>query len=326
MKKFPIIMMAGMLFLAALLFFNSEYEDQELSIPQDSFEETVQKQQQKSTASGRRLASRKDMPDMNELSPKVSFIVGLEDAVSFIARDREALDIDPNKLTKNDYQALMAFMDQQPGEHDDTLKFHSLKNSILILLIKSGRYKYDLGYKMIEMVDAHKQDPVWKEYTVQFIPEYFEKHLSGNHLNHEEKDIMNKMIDIMWNATQVQEGALAGTALMKLNQLSNDNPIDQNRIIESAERVLTGTFDDASQMGAIDVLLQNHSVEHFALLNNLTFDNSAPVTVRMIAMNAASRLSNDQSFLERLKEEILTDATDKRLKVVADKIINSKEL
>ena len=324
MKNLSLIL--GLLIIALLIVFSSGDGRSVHSEKKSTEVRESKKYTPKAKQSISRLESIVDMPEAVLLNSSVGFIVGNEAEGQLLARDKASLSLKPDELKAADYQALLVFLEQAPGEKDDLLKFQSLKNDILIFLIKSGRYKYDLGEKLEKMLLSEEQHPVWREYVAQFIPEYFEQYLTG-HLIPEEEEIMQSLTDGMWQMTEVEQGALAGTALLKLHQLSKGfDHISEDKVnIIAVEMLNNSHLDDASRMGALDVLCKNGQVEHLEVISDLVLDQQAPVLLRMAAIHGAYQLSNkDESFALLLQENILDQESDKRLVTVVQKLLKNQ--
>ena len=280
------------------------------------------------------LTQVKELPPKELLSPKVAFIVGLsdEEAVSLdpaekkrdlIRRDQETFKVDASKLTWEDQQALYAFLEQQPDDLDDHLFFHSLKNDVLLLLMRSKKNPQQLGQKMNDMVLDDNQHHVWREYTVQFIPDFVDRELSSVDLSPEKEELFKDLTETMWKMTEETRGSLPGTALMKLNDLSQDfTSIDRQKIRETALSIASNDqVDSASRMGALRVMTENKWDDQLKGIQQIALDDQVPVTLRMSAIHSAIKLNADEAFKAQLKEKILdAEKSDKRLKYVVEQI------
>lgn len=163
---------------------------------------------------------------------------------------------------------------------------------MLLLLIRSGKEPEQLGRKMIAMLRDETQHHVWREYTVQFIPDFFNRNFDPADLNQADEILMKGLTEVLWQMTEETQASLSGTALIKLNDLSqNFSNIDQKRLREVASQMATDeSIDSASRMGVIRVLTERNSVDQVDAISQIALNQEAPVTLRMLAINSALKL------------------------------------
>ena len=259
---------------------------------------------------------------IDDISPGILFITGLDhDSTRYVERNRMVNRLDFKKIQEVDLLALINFLDQKPPGEGTQLAFHSLKNDIMSHLIDTGRYQGHLAHKMIQDMTNDQTHPVWREYIAQYIPDL----IAAIDLN----DVQNvkqidALIDALWQVSEEPIGALAGSAILGLHELSKDlAQIDSKRLNELiADMALSSNFEPASRMGAVDLLRQEKNRESLPTLKELCFDDAESTTLRMAAINAAYHLSDqDEIFKQELRAMNHNEDLDSRLQTVIKKLV-----
>lgn len=268
------------------------------------------------------------MPTKDKLNSIVSEVIGLTEK-DFHLRNIKVWKLRKENLSKDDFEAFYSFLKSKPEKAGAQLALHSVKNDLLVFIIDDGRYKESTASLMLNIINDPNQHEVMREYVIQYIPDYFEKHwLNGNGDQQQEKknlsalgkEFQNSFINSMWKMVQTTDGPIPGTALIRLHELSQTfNAIDSKRIEVQTEKMINDPNMSASgRMAALSVALEKEMVQIVDQSSQMTFDESLPISLRMAAMNTTAVLSNDKLFIEDLKDKFLNDPNvDNRLKRAA---------
>lgn len=220
-------------------------------------------------------------------------------------------------LTKNDFQAFYSFLKTNPVLEGPQLGWHSLKNELLVFVIDDGRYKETTAQVMLDIINDSNQHEVMREYTLQYIDDFFERHwLSRKSKDKEvseiselDQDLQDTFLKIMWQQLDVNEGPIAGTSLIRLNDLSkNFSVVNQNKLDQETQKMLSDPqVPISSRMAALSVAADRKLNHLQKYISQQVFDNQNSTSFRMAAINAASKLEPLDDFYTKLESEIIND-------------------
>jgi hypothetical protein len=269
------------------------------------------------------------MPAVNDLHELTEKIIGFDSDLNFSDRSELIKQLKNKNLTANDFRALMTFLKTNPKDSTPQLEWHSLKNDLLVFLIDDGRFKESTGQLMTEIVNDPNQHEVMREYVLQYTTDYFERHWldkstrekrEKENLSEVDLEIQEKMLSTMWNMLESDVGTIAGTSLIRLNDLSGIfQRINQKRLeVEITNMVLSEDALISSRMAALSLASSRkmHSLQEMAV--QITFGAHYNLSLRMAALHAASTMQVDNKFVEQLQTKIINNlGADKRLKRAA---------
>ena len=193
-------------------------------------------------------------PDRPEFSPKEK---GLSDAVkTLLGMDGQENNYNSlmravSKLSKNlseeDVFALRELLvwsnDQFPAGMRD-IEINAVKNDVLDRLLRQNELPEGLGRQMVDMFSAKANDPVWRDYCVQFMTPFYERASPGVDLSAEDAKTnpaakeLNSVRNTMFAALDERGGTLAGTSLIGLELLSRThNEFDRETILSKASEI-----------------------------------------------------------------------------------------
>lgn len=227
------------------------------------------------------------------------------------------------RLNRQEFNLILAYL-EQPCSHDDPhLASHAIKNQYLDGLISYSNRQAELGAFLTSLINDSEQHAVMREYAAQFALPWFLKNTTNT-----QQDTLaaeqEALVDSLFAVVNIPQGALAGTAIMNLAELSQTYPqIDSQKITENAlDMVYDQNYSTASRVGAISALQHARGPERQKALKDIVLDETMPPFVRSAAI-AASRqigMADLQLILEKL---LANDNTDEFLKRIAS--INLKK-
>jgi hypothetical protein len=255
------------------------------------------------------------MPRQEQLSSLTARLLGFT-GEKILQRNNLVWNLRKEKLQKADFQAILAFLKETPQKDEAHLGLHSLKNDLLTFIIEDGRFKDSTATLMLEIINDPDQHPVMREYVLQYIPDYFEKHwLTVKGALREEKkltgvDLLFQEIFIksLWDISESTVGnGLAGTALIDLHELSSDfTKINTEKIAQRTESILQdSSMPDSSRMAAFSVASERGFTHLFEKAKNVLFSEQEGLPLRLSALHTASTMAPDQQFTEKLKKEFI---------------------
>jgi hypothetical protein len=263
------------------------------------------------------------MPNIAELNELISKIVGLSNETISV-RNNIVSKLREQNLSKADFEAIYVFLKTNPLQSGSQLSLHSLKNDLLVFTIDDGRYKENTAQLMIDIINDQGHHEVMREYTLQYIPDYFHKHwLQVRGASKKEKEELSNLdielqdafISTMFKMLDEKKGPIPGTSLIKLHELSEHfTKIDKVDVENATKLMINDPFMPvSSRMAALSVAAEKQLLEVAPIAEELTFDETISVSLRMAAMHTASTMNTTISFIEKLEENFIeNESADKR--------------
>jgi len=264
------------------------------------------------------------MPAQNEIDEVTQKLVGLDEGLSISERNDIVWNLRNRNLSQQDFRAFYTFLKTNPSQDGPQLAWHSLKNDLLVFVIEDGRFKESTAQLMIDIINDPEQHEVMREYTLQYITDFFERHwvnkspareIELKELSTTDKQLQDTFLKSMWNLLDSTEGPIAGTSLIRLNDLSNYlETISQSKLDREIERMaFEETVPVSSRMAALSVASERGMAHLQKQLKDLTFDQSTTLSLRMAALHSVSTMDPDKDFIDRLSKEIINNQNANRL-------------
>jgi len=124
---------------------------------------------------------------------------------------------------------------------------NSVRNDLYDMLLRQKTIPEGMGNLLADVVSNPEQDSMWRNYCIQFMPEFYEKHLlqierqklnagSGQESVESVKstDELSAIHDAMFLALDERDNSNAGTALLGLERLSRNFPEFDREEIDAA--------------------------------------------------------------------------------------------
>ena len=264
------------------------------------------------------------MPNVDTLDELTAKIVGLT-GDSIEERNNRVWDLKKKNLRKADFEAMYSFLKQNPRDESTQQAWHSLKNDLLTFVIVDGRYKETTGQLMVDIINDSEQHDVMREYVIQYIPDYFERHwleVKGKNrfeksgLSEEESSLQQAFVTTMWKMLEDRNGPIPGTALIRLHELSNTfTLIDKGQVDKATELLISDhSMPVSSRMAALSVASERGLDQTLKLAEEIIFDPVSSVSLIMSAINTACSLNPDKDLIERIQQKFIdNNLEDKRL-------------
>ncbi len=285
-----------------------------------------EKEKNANNVTGRSLKPVETILNIDESEEPNDIIKQILSNKNFIEAGFQAASIKSMNLTAKEFLVLTSFLKEKPLKSEDNLSYYSFKNEIIVAMLENGAFIEELGYQFSDILQDKKQEPIIIDYITQYIPDYFDRRWKKNTLIQEQQ----QMVDDLYALLNNPNDSLAGTALKSLERISQSYSVVDKQILQTkALEMLNNTsLTQASRSESIVYLSQFKDEKISEEIERLSFDNSTPVMLRMMALNSFSKTVSEnetekQNLLKRINEEILTvDTTDKRL-LTAAKLITS---
>lgn len=220
-----------------------------------------------------------------ELSDAVRALVGLDGKEHNYPSLLKAINDLDYELSATDVAALremLEFPNDRFPEKMRSIEINAVKNDVLDKLLRQRELSEGLGLQMVEMAGNAENDPVWRDYCMQFCPTAWERidaeyrilnteqgTPNGNNQSEESVDELSAIHDAMFLALDERDSTIAGTALIGLENLSRTHAeFDRSEIVAKASEIaLDETASAASRLTALRLSAQISNVEQ-GMLNN----------------------------------------------------------
>jgi len=212
------------------------------------------------------------------LSDAVKALVGLDGKKHNYPSLQAAINELGENLSTADMAALremLSFPNDRFPEKMRPIEINAVKNDVLDLLLRQKQMPEGIGLQIVEMANNPENDPVWRDYCVQFMQPFYER-ASGerdlatkNTKEHEENNSVTSSAaggeneltvihDAMFSALDERDSTIAGTALIGLENLSRTHEeFDRETIVAKASEIaLDETASAASRLTALRLASQ----------------------------------------------------------------------
>ena len=193
-----------------------------------------------------------------QLSAPVRALINPAEAgrYSELLADVHALNLE---LTQSDTEALMDLLtwpNERFPQKMRAVEINAIKNDILNKLLRQEILPEGIGSLLVEMAADSENDPVWRDYCIQFMQPYYER-VAAESMEHgagrsggtqatatsgseavAPPDDLGAVREAMFSALNERDGTLAGTSLIGLENLSRTHDeFDRNLIASSAVEI-----------------------------------------------------------------------------------------
>ena len=264
------------------------------------------------------------MPAMDQLDEVTQKLVGFDDSISISDRNDVVWNLRKRNLRPEDFRAFYTFLKTNPEKDGPQLAWHSLKNDLMVFVIDDGHYKESTAQLMMDIINDPEQHEVMREYTLQYTTDFFERHwvnrspardLEPKELSSTDQKLQDAMLKTMWNMLDSAEGPIAGTSLIRLNELGEYIPnISQAKIDKETERMALENFIPvSSRMAALSVATERKMHHLKDQIADIAFDESVSVSLRMSALHSVSTMEPGEEFIERLSKDLINNQKANKL-------------
>ncbi len=223
------------------------------------------------TNSVQSMASQDFAYSEENLSDAVKALLGLDGEKQDYNSMGRAISKLSKDLSTDDVAALrdmLTWPNDQFPEGMRPIEINAIKNDILDRLLRQNSLPEGIGLQMVEMASNPQNDPVWRDYCVQFMQPFYERFAaesmeqgggstSSSTADSEDAvppaDELSAVRDAMFNALDERDGTIAGTSLIGLELLSRTHDeFDRESIVSSALDIASDeSAASASRMTAL---------------------------------------------------------------------------
>ena len=153
------------------------------------------------------------------LDTNVQKILGLNSELSLRARNQLVSSSKVPLSNRSGPESYSAFLNSKDAEDKGSLAFHSLKNDLLVYVIEDGRLKDQTGSLLSNLLLDENQHEIMKEYVLQYIPDFFERHWvafrhkknkqENSNLSIDDENLQNQLINNLWQQIPSRQGPIS---------------------------------------------------------------------------------------------------------------------
>jgi hypothetical protein len=185
----------------------------------------------------------------NLLSDAVRSLLGLDGNVHNYNTLKAAISKLSKDLSKDDVAALRTLLhwpnDQFP-EQMRGIEVNAVKNDVLDRLLRQNTLPENMGEQMVSMASDTDNDPVWRDYCVQFMSAFYERVSEESEASQDaaitetdsSEDELKAVREAMFASLDERDSTIAGTSLIGLELLSRTHDeVDRDQIISKASDI-----------------------------------------------------------------------------------------
>ena len=232
------------------------------------------------------------------VDPMVQLIAGLTHDQNFFDRQKAIADL-PNNLPEAAVATLINYLSDLRNARKGNLWDLSNKNDVLQVLIDQETLHPALGQTILAISNDKTQDPIWRDYNIQFIPAYARrkyKELKAP-LDFECNEIVNSLL----SAIETDSGEITGTALLGLSRIVQnkvmDALVDKTMVIEQAKSLLNkANATEMERITAIQTMGQMGNKEYLESSLAIVQNPEYTVMERMAAIATVGQIGNEEDI------------------------------
>lgn len=274
-------------------------------------------------ASGEGVASTK-----KDLSDAVKILLGLdgqEHNYSALLKAINDLGYDMSSTDVAALREMLLFANDRFPKKMRPIEINAVKNDVLDLLLRQKQMPEGLGQQMVEMAQNSENDPVWRDYCVQFMQPFYERVVAesgeqgagsagealvsttGEGAAVSDEGVastkeLTAIHDAMFSALDERDSTISGTALIGLENLSRTHDeFDREAIVAKASEIASDeTASAASRMTALRLAAMSEGSESAVGAARSLAQTGATVLLRSAAIVTLGEIgtANDRELLE----------------------------
>jgi len=244
---------------------------------------------------------RKSKKNVKPIAPVTRLLVNPNKKVSYSSMQKAIQNL-PKKLAPADVVALRDLLNQPTEAFPKRLRpieVNSIKNDILDKLLRQKTLPSGIGQQLADMSKNRKNDPVWRDYSIQYMPQYYERATQDPSIREEER---TQIREALIAALDERDGTLAGTALIALELLSKkDQTFNRKTILETGVDIATDeTASTSSRLTALRVTAKEGDPNAIIDTARTLAQTGETVLLRSAALVTLGEIgnSNDQELIE----------------------------
>jgi hypothetical protein len=228
-------------------------------------------------------------------------------------------------ISQDDIDALMEFLS---AEIPSSVKisrgaYNAVRNDLYEVLLRQKHLPEGLGSLLVDVVDNPDQDGMWRNYCIQFMPEFYERQSRESKADADadsgkSEDTANELSqvrDALWNSLEERDNSNAATALMGLERLSRSHAEIDRHSVEAAMLDLASDGDAsvANRITAIRMCGEQGNTQALDVARDLA-QNGDTTMLRCAAIATLGEIGTDED-LSLL--EAYAASGDKRIQGIA---------
>jgi len=246
-------------------------------------------------------ASNSSTKENEPTSPITQLLIHPNKKASYSSMQK-ALQRLPEELSFADVSALREVLDRPIENFPKRLRpieVNSIKNDILDKLLRQKKLPTGMGYQLVKMVEDSKNDSIWRDYSIQYMPQYYERALQDSSVSEQERTAVR---NALFSALNQREDTLAGTALIALELLSKNDPdFDRKTILKTATEITNDeTASTSSRLTALRISAKKGDAKSVVKTARTLAQTGETVLLRSAAIVTLGEIGSfdDQELLE----------------------------
>jgi hypothetical protein len=247
-----------------------------------------------------------------ELSAAVLALLGLDGKKHNYPELMQAISALGKEIAPADVAALrdmLNFPNDRFPEKMRPIEINGIKNDVLDRLLRQPQLAEGLGLQLAEMAADSENDSVWRDYSIQFMGQYYERFSTedGGQTS-EDGDQVDALVESdviresLFAALDERDDTLAGTSLIGLELLSRTNDeFDRELIVEKTVEIASDeTASSHSRLTALRLAAMTEGSESTAEIARSLAQTGETILLRSAAIVTLGETgtADDQELLE----------------------------
>lgn len=218
-------------------------------------------------------------------------------------------------LTSSEISLIKSFLYQKQMDLTN-LEFNSIKNDLVVILMRQKKPIPELGEWLIDMFADKTFGDTWRDYCIQFIGQLYPDSSPEN---------KKKMITVLTGALKEKSNGIAGAALIALNRNSSDALVNRSELGKAACAIaVNAETPEYLKVTAIQIAALHGESEILLLCDKIidSGNSSFSTQLKMSAIAAVGILKSEERIA---KIRPFEKSSDIRLASAAKSAINKIE-
>lgn len=256
-----------------------------------------------------------EKPERTAVDPVILMIAGLTEVKDYRAR-REAISSLGDDLPEAAVTTLLTYLRDPSQARPGNLWDLSNKNDVLQRLIAQQTLHPGVGTLLVEVASDPSQDPIWRDYALQFVAPYAERKFGDLQMPLDWE--VDRLTKALTDAIASGSGEIPGTALIGLNRMSSHAilgaRVPKEMVIAQADAILARPHPaEMERITAIQIMGQSGNEAFKNQAASIATDTSATVMERMAAIATLGQVGTMDELLTVKGQMEESGALDPRL-------------
>lgn len=233
--------------------------------------------------------------DAEVLSAPVRALLGLDGEARNYNSMSRAIHQLSKELELDDVEALLEMLtwsNERFPEGMRPIEINAVKNDVLDRLLRQNVLPEGIGLQLVEMASNSENDPVWRDYCVQFMAPYYERALGELNLTTE--------------GTEAHRGRASNT-FVSSSEAGGEKIDELDAVREAMVAALDerGTTIAGTSLIGLELLSRTHDEFDRDVIvgkaSEIAADESASAASRMTAMRLSAQISNNEQGISNIE-------------------------